>query len=315
MQRLFCLVASLLLLVSTLPTVSFAQSSFPAKENRDPVLQQKIEELVKGFKGDVGIYIYHLASGKSAALQADSIFPTASMIKIPIAIGLFNRIAEGDLQYHQPLLYRDSLLYPGDDLLGSFRDSATLDLSKLPMLMLTTSDNTASLWAQQLAGTGTAINQWLAGQGYQHTRVNSRTPGREEARNTWGWGQTTPREMAQLLVQIRMGQVINPAVSERLYRNLTNIYWDSYALGQIPPTVQAASKQGAVSQSRSEVVLVNAPSGDYVFCIITKEQEDTSYEPNNEGWELIRQLSRLVWQHFEKRSAWQPAQGMEKWQH
>ena len=31
-------------------------------------------------------------------------------------------------------------------------------LSKVLMLMITTSDNTASLWSQSLAGTGTAIN-------------------------------------------------------------------------------------------------------------------------------------------------------------
>jgi beta-lactamase class A len=49
-------------------------------------------------------------------------------------------------------------------------------------------------------------------------------------------------------------------------------------LSQIPPTVQVASKQGAVNQSRSEVVLVNAPSGDYVFCVITKNQQDESWE-------------------------------------
>ncbi|MDP7608760.1 MAG: serine hydrolase, partial [Candidatus Marinimicrobia bacterium] len=65
------------------------------------------------------------------------------------------------------------------------------------------------------------------------------------------------------------------------------------------PTVQVASKQGAVSQSRSEVVLVNAPSGDYVFCIITKNQTDTRYDQDNEGFILIRNISKLLWQHFE----------------
>ncbi|MDP7239546.1 MAG: serine hydrolase, partial [Candidatus Latescibacteria bacterium] len=80
-----------------------------------------------------------------------------------------------------------------------------------------------------------------------------------------------------LLVLIREGRAVSPAASNDLYRHLTRIYWDDEALSQIPPTVQVASKQGAVSQSRSEVVLVNAPSGDYVFCIITKNQTDTRY--------------------------------------
>jgi beta-lactamase class A len=61
--------------------------------------------------------------------------------------------------------------------------------------METLSDNTASLWVQRLVGSA-AINDWLAANGYDSTRVNSRVPGREADRTRMGWGQTTPREMA-----------------------------------------------------------------------------------------------------------------------
>jgi hypothetical protein len=36
----------------------------------------------------------------------------------------------------------------------------------------------------------------------------------------------------------------------------------------------------ASDRSRSEVVLVNAPSGDYVFCLITRNQQDESWRPD-----------------------------------
>ena len=180
------------------------------------------------------------------------------------------------------------------------------------MLMITTSDNTAALWLQSLAGTGTVINQWLADHGFDSTRVNSRTPGREASRATYGWGQTTPREIARLLVMIREGRAVSPAASQEMYRILTRIYWNGVALSQLPPWVQAASKQGAVDHSRSEVVLVNAPSGDYVFSIITKNQEDDSWAPDNAGWVLIRRLSALLWQYFEPHHPWSPAPGAER---
>jgi beta-lactamase class A len=76
--------------------------------------------------------------------------------------------------------------------------------------------------------------------------------------------------------------------------------------------VQAASKQGAVDQSRSEVVLVNAPSGDYVFCVITKNQEDQSQHAENEGYVLLRRVSALLWKYFEPEHPWSPAPGAEK---
>jgi beta-lactamase class A len=285
--------------------------SAAAQTKKDKKLSKMIHELVQGFNGEVGIYVKNLKTGKVAEYKGDSIFPTASMIKVPITAGLMNKVAKNELDYQSKLTYKDSLLYAGEDILGSFKDGEQIALGKVMMLMITTSDNTASLWCQSLAGGGAAINELMAQEGLLNTRVNSRTPGRSANQLKYGWGQTTPREMATLLTKIRNSTLINPAVSERIYRNLIRIYYDSQALSQIPPYVQVASKSGAVDESRSEVLLVNAPHGDYVFCIATKNQRDMSWEPNNEGWVLIRSLSKMLWNYFEPGSDWQPAAGME----
>ncbi len=115
--------------------------------------------------------------------------------------------------------------------------------------------------------------------------------------------------MARLVTMIRQSQAVSPGADEEMYRILTRIYWNDEALSALPPYVQAASKQGAVDASRSEVVLVNAPHGDYVFCIATKNQADQSWEETNEGWALIRRVSALLWQHFEPDYGWTPPPG------
>lgn len=282
-------------------------------QSEDVGLKKKILALTNHFNGDVGVYVKNLKSGKTVSINADTVFPTASMIKIPITIGVFHKIEKGELSYDTILTYKDSLLYAGEDILGSFKNGEKIALRKILMLMITTSDNTASLWCQSLAGSGTAINHWLQGNSYINTRVNSRTPGRENGKLKYGWGQTTPREMATLITSIREGRVLSERASERIYRNMTRIYWDSEALSQIPPTVQVASKQGAVDQSRSEVVLVNAPHGDYVFCVITKNQKDESWNKENEGFVLLRNISKIIWDHFEPKAKWKPAEKIEEW--
>ncbi len=299
------LTASFLLLCLCSPLLPALAQPIPGTSS-DSLLQSKIEAATASFSGDVGLYVHHLPTGRTASLQPDSLFPTASMIKVPILLKIFDLIEKDSLSYHQKLVYRDSLLYAGEDILGSFKDGEEIALSKVIMLMITTSDNTASLWLQHLAGTGTAINEWLAANEFTRTRVNSRTEGRRQNWEQYGWGQTTPREMAELLVMIREGRAVSPAASEEMYRALTRIYWNDEALSRIPPYVQAASKQGAVSRSRSEVVLVNAPHGDYVFCLITNNQTDTSWEDDNEGYVLLRDISQLLWKHFEPESTWEP---------
>ena len=88
--------------------------------------------------------------------------------------------------------------------------------------------------------------------------ANARTVNQKK----YGWGQTTPREIAMVLALIRDGKMISEAAAE--------------ALSEIPPYVKVASKSGAVNASRSEVVLVNAPHGDYMdsqqrrFCTYPK---------------------------------------------
>ena len=136
--------------------------SFPGKAQKtDNPLQKKIESLIRTHHGKVAVYVKNLKTGRTAAVNADSVYPTASLVKVPILIGIMDKLNRNELQFHQELIYHDSLLYPGVDILGSFKQGEKIQLSKLMMLMTTMSDNTASIWLQLLAGTGTRINEMI----------------------------------------------------------------------------------------------------------------------------------------------------------
>lgn len=277
----------------------------------DTKLQNILEKNTAGFGGVIGVYVENLKTGRFAAVNADTIFPTASMIKIPIMIGTFSHILNGNLGYNQILTYKDSLKYD-DGLVGSFRDSTKIAVSELIYLMETVSDNTASLWLQGLVK-GERINNLMDSLGMKFTKVNSRTSGRREFQKIYGWGQTTPREMAALMKMLRRGEIFSKDVSLRMYRTLGSQYWDGEGLSQVPENVKTAYKSGAVDRSKSEVMLVHAPHGDYVFCMITKMQTDTQWNKDNEGYRAARRISAALWKYFEPKSKWNLPQGYEKW--
>jgi len=260
----------------------------------------------------VGIYVKNIKNNKFAAVNADTIFPTASMVKVPIMVGTFDKILKGQLKYDQEIVYKDSLDYD-NGIVGSLKDGAKLPLNEVMMLMCTVSDNTGSLWLQALAGGGTRINAIMDSLGLKNTRVNSRTPGREANRTEYGWGQTTPREMANLITMLRQRKIFTPDASDRMYRNLGRQFWDGEGLSQLPETIKTGTKNGAVNRSRSEVVYVHAPHGEYVYCIITKKQKDESWTRNNEGYELLRKVGALLWKYYEPKSDFKPVAGYEKW--
>lgn len=259
----------------------------------------KIQEAITGFQGDIGIYVKDLQTGKTVTINADTIFPTASIVKVPILIGIASKMYSGEINYDSLFTYKDSLYYEGEDILGSFKNNEKIALKKLLMLMLTTSDNTASLWLQSIAGGGARINQLLDSFGFKDTRVNSRVPGREAYRAKYQWGQTTPKEMGTLFEKIYKKQIFSDVMCERMMRLLGKNYWDqNEAISQIPPTIAVFSKNGCVNATRNEAMIVNAPHHPYIFCIFTKNNKDISWTHENEAWSLARKVSKLLWDYY-----------------
>ena len=293
MKRVYLLIGIFLLVAISL------------KAQKTKKLHDQLLASIEGFHGDVGIYIKELKTGREIAINADTIFPTASIVKVPILVGVMDKIRTAELRYDSAHVYRDSLLYEGEDILGSFKDGEKIYLEKVIMLMLTMSDNTASLWLQKMVG-GTRINEIIDSLGLKNTRVNSRTPGRGPYQKIYGWGQTTPREIASLFEMIYRHKIFTPSICEDMMRFLGRNYWDENAISQIPPYVQVFSKNGAVNAVRSEVLLVNAPGNPYIFCIFTKNNADQSWQPSNEAWRLTRKISRLVWKFYQPRDKWEP---------
>jgi beta-lactamase class A len=266
-------------------------------QKADKKLQANIQAAISGYKGDIGIYVKNLRTGRYVSINADTIFPTASIVKV--------KIEKGELNYDQDIIYKDSLFYSGSDILGSFKNGEKISLKKAMMLMLTTSDNTASLWLQSLAGTGTRINSILDSIGLKSTRVNSRTPGREDNRTQYGWGQTTPKEMGTIFEKIYRNEVFSPAACERMMRCLGRNYWDeNEAISEIPPYIEVFSKNGCVDASRSEAMIVNGPKNPYVFCIFTKNNTDKQWAHANEAWVMARKISAMLWEYFEPGDNW-----------
>ncbi len=79
--RSFCRLVGVVLLLAL---GGAAPLGAQARERQDRGLQRQLDSLVQGFRGTVGIYVRHLGNGRSAAINPDTVFPTASMIKVPL---------------------------------------------------------------------------------------------------------------------------------------------------------------------------------------------------------------------------------------
>lgn len=288
-----------ILLLILLPLLTFAQKE-------DKKLKALIEQETGNFRGDIGVYVHHLGKNKEVAILADTVFPTASIVKVPILAGIFQKIADKELKLSDEFVYDAKRVYGGSGLMQFYKDSTKTDLATMISLMLTYSDNVTSIWLQELSGGGLAINQLMDRYGLPSTRVNSRTEGRRQIWEKYGWGQTTPREMAKLFTMIREGKIIDARHSDKMYRFLKNQFYNERSLSQLPPQFSTISKTGSVNEARGEVVLVNAPGGDIVFCILTKNNKDQSWTYENEAEVLTRRIAGIIWNYYEPKHRFTP---------
>lgn len=272
------------------------------------VLEQQLKADIAGFHGKVGIYVHNLKTGQTVTINADTLFPTASMIKLSIMGTLFKEIEQGKYTFNQRLAFKEAYKYPYPDdfdILRYMQPGDTLRLAKLMKMMVTFSDNIAAIWCQHVAGSEN-VNAFLKENGFKVLRLNSHIPEREKMYHKFGWGVTSPREMAELMTKMWNGQLVSRAASEEMMRLITGSFWTGESISRIPPHVLVLSKNGALNDSRSEILMVNAPNGPYVYCVMTKNNKDQSWTFDNEGFRLLRTVSSTVWKYFEPGYKWTP---------
>ncbi|MCW5935028.1 MAG: serine hydrolase [Fimbriimonadia bacterium] len=270
-------------------------------------LKDELDAICLQFNGVMGYSLTHATFEERIDLLGDEIFPTASTIKVAVMGKAFEEIMAGRLGYYEtlPVTLRD--LRGGSGLLQFYRAGSEVSVKELIHLMITVSDNTATIMLARKLGT-VNINDWLFRQGTKETRLLALRPD-EDAElvalcNQWGLGMTTPNDMVTLLNAIRVGKAGTPAACDEMLRILSHQFYDDLIAAQCPPEVTVCSKSGSINQTRADVGIVFSPSGPYMLATFTKEALDTRWTPDNEGQLAIKALSRAVWNHYHPTHPW-----------
>src|SRR5690348_12920844 len=106
--------------------------------------QAQVEEIARGVEGIIGVYARDLASGVEVALNADTIFPTASVMKIPILYELYRQVEAGQVDLAKRITLEAHHLVPGSGILQDLDLGIAPTLKDLATLMIIVSDNAAT---------------------------------------------------------------------------------------------------------------------------------------------------------------------------
>lgn len=254
-------------------------------------LQQRVQELVaRQPKLKAGLYFFNLDSGAVLNIGGSDVFPAASTIKIPILVAFFKAVDEDRISLGEPLTMRPDLIAPEAGTLQYQKPNSQYPALEVADLMITISDNTATNMLIDRLGGAAVLNQQFREWGLEDTVINNLLPDMQ------GTNTTSPRDLATLMLKISQGQLVSARSRDRLLDIMRRTVTKTLLPAGIGKGAIIAHKTGDIGTVVADAGLVDMPNGQrYVAAMIVKRPYN-----DPQGSELIRQVSRLVYQAFEK---------------
>ena len=248
-------------------------------------LRRKLDSIADAHHGVVGYSVIDLETGARINRRGDETFSTASLIKVPILVTVYDLVAKGQLSLDDPLTVLKIDQVPGSGIIQFLHNGTVLTVHDAAWLMSTISDNTAT---NLLLDRIIIRRVWVKmdSLGLQHTRVHSKSFLRNssvamDSSVKYGFGVTTPNEMAHLFELLALGKAVNPAsdsaMLDILEHNNTDFMLQRYVEG-----ARAAHKDGETDAVRTECTLWYLRNR-VVACVLTKENKDQRWVLDNEA--------------------------------
>ena len=274
----------------------------------------RFAQIAREFGGRLGIAARNISSGETILFNADTLFPTASVIKLPVLVELFYKFHDGELSPHQPVPLVDSLKKPGSGVLQYLQTNQSLQLLDIATLMIILSDNTATNYvidqfARQHDDKLEAVNGRMRSLGLRNTKLLNKlysfaTKKKTEEAQRFGIGVSSPLDMMTLLEKMAKGEIISKQVCDSMIGIMRGQFYREGAARWLPfmedSTLWIANKTGSLDDRKIDVGIVSSSGGTYVYAIFGDESKDLGEQMDNKATLAIAKVSRLLYDRFMK---------------
>ena len=234
------------------------------------------------------VYVWDYETGGYVDINANEIFPTASIIKLPVLVQLFRSIEKNQLTIYDEMPLTEYYRTEGSGSLQFKAANSKYSIDTLARMMITESDNSATNMIMAKLGSMTDVNSGIREWGLKHTYVHTWLP------DLGGTNHSTARDMAQILYNIDNPQFLNTSSREKIFDYMGHVHNNRLIAAGLPAGATFLHKTGDIGKMLGDAGIVYAPNGKKYIVVIFANR------PHNSplGKEFIVKASEIIYNNM-----------------
>ena len=234
------------------------------------------------------IYVWDYASGDYAELNSNEIYPTASIIKLPVLAHLFRNIENGGVSLEEKMPLTEYYRSEGSGSLQFKAEDSEYTIDTLARMMITESDNSATNMLIARLGSMTDLNSVIRRWGLKHTYVQTWLP------DLGGTNRSTVRDIARILYNIDSPEFLSNSSRAKIVDYMGHVHNNRLIAAGLPNGAEFLHKTGDIGKMLGDAGIVFAPNGKkYIVVMFVKRPHNSPL-----GKEFIVRASEVVYSNM-----------------
>lgn len=263
------------------------------KENVNmPLLQSQLEELAQLYPTvEPSVYVWDYETGNYVDINASKIYSTASIIKIPVLIDVFQAIEAGQFTLDDTMTLTEYYRTEGSGNMQFKAENSQYSIDYLARHMITDSDNSATNMLVAKLGSMSSVNNAIRSWGLKNTGIQTWLPDYN------GNNHTTARDMAQMLYNIDENTKLLSETSRlKILDYMGHVHNNRLIHAGLGAGAVFLHKTGDIGKMLGDAGIVIAPNGKKYIVVIMANRPHNSVA----GKDYIVHASEIIYNYMVK---------------
>lgn len=252
-------------------------------------LKARLQALANEYKAiKPSIYVWEYGNKSYVNINADEIYPAASIIKLPVLIEMFREIEQGKFSLQDKMILEDYYRASGSGKLQYSQGGIAHTMDYLAKIMIQNSDNSSTNMIIAKMGGMPEVNRAIKRWGLQSTHINNWLPDLD------GTNVTTARELAKMFYNVDTTDIVSNQSKRQISNYLGHVKNNRLLQAGLPKEAILLHKTGDIGFMLGDAGIVKTANGrKYIVVILAKRPYNSP-----KGKHFIVKASEMIYNNI-----------------